>query len=259
MEDLSELARNELVANPPPPRELAGPALRAGRRIRRTRWLAGAGGAAALVMVAALVVPGLLTRPPQQPGARSARIAVIEVPATGPQVPATPAAALEALRYLLPSAQAGPYAGEWTGSDGFVVRTRLTTGLGTGQVTLNTTHHRAGLYAQTDPAGECAATVERGDGCSHVTLADGTKVVVLHLNGDCDATTTVTATRPDETSVTVFVPTCFTGEESGPAAPALLSEDEAVAIAVNPAFGWTMASSLVEDGAGHFPDLPGAP
>jgi hypothetical protein len=248
--DFQTLVRMELADEPPPPRDVIAPALRAGRRGRRQRW-AFVAGAVAVIALAAVAVPSLAPW-------RSWRLSMqagspVPVPVSGPPVLATPAGVLEALRYLLPAGQPGRYTG--TQDDTMIiVSTELTTDQGTGQVTLNVTH-RPGHYAMMRDADTCRGSGRFARDCTRVTMSDGAVLTLMHMEGNCDETIEASSLRPDDTEVTVFVASCL---RSSTPAPVVLTDAQAVAIAVNPVFGAHMASSLVDAGAKDFPDLPKA-
>ena len=247
MTDFQTLVRRELADAPPPPRDIAAAALRAGRGSRRRRW-AFASGAAAVVALAAVALPLLLPwaawRVAEQAGS------VRDVPVSGPLVPATPGGALEALRYLLPPGQPGRYSGEWSDARQFTVRIEHTTGERRGAVALNITH-QPGEYHLFVQADQCHGALPVSS-CVRTTLTDGTVVTLLHMNGNCDESTVVSVLRPADTQVTLSQSTCGGGG-------ALLTDGQAVAIAANPVFAWQMPTSLVDAGARDFADLPGAP
>jgi hypothetical protein len=247
MTDFQTLVRQELGDEPPPPRDIAAAALKAGRGARRRRW-AVASGAAAVLALAAIALPVLLPwsawRLADQAGAAR------DVPVSGPLVPATPAGALEALRYLLPPGQPGRYSGEWSDPRQFTVRTEQTTAHGPGTVALNITH-QPGEYDMFVRADPCHGALPVSS-CTRTTLADGTVVTLLHMTGNCDESTVVSVLRSTDTQVTLSQSTCG-------GAGALLSDAQAVAIAANPVFAWQMPTSLVDAGARDFGDLPGAP
>jgi hypothetical protein len=247
MTDFQTLVRQELADAPPPPSDIAAAALRAGRGARRRRWALGTGVAAA-VAVAALALPALLPwsawRLADQAGSTR------DVPVSGPLVPATPGGALEALRYLLPPGQPGPYSAEWSDARQFTVRADQATSAGRSTVSLNITH-QPGEYDTFAAADPCHGGLPVSS-CTRTTLADGTVVTLLHMNGNCDESTVVSVLRPTDTQVTLSQSICG-------GAAALLSDAQAVAIAANPVFAWRMPASLVDAGARDFPDLPGAP
>jgi hypothetical protein len=250
MTDFQTLVRQELADEPPPPRDIVGPAWRAGRRDRRRRHVV-AVGAAVLVAAALVAVPSL---PPVQAWrlgsqARATRV----VPASGPMVPATPAGVLEALRFLLPPGPDAPLSGSarWFGGDQFIV----TAVRGGREVTMNVSH-RDGLYSVFATADECKGLADVTSTCVRTRLADGSVITFEHVEGNCTETTTVSVLRPTDTRVTLFVPSCLA---STTPMPQMLTDAEAVAIAANPVFAWQMPDSLVTSGSRNFPDLPGTP
>jgi len=249
-EQFQTLVRQELSSDPAPPRDVVTAALRAGRRGRRRRWAA-ATGAVALLAAAIVALPSVVPwqawRLSSQAGA-----AVRVVPASGPMVPATPAGALEALRYLLPTGRLGPYTGQWDFENMFVVRAEYTTDRGTITVALNIMSNDNAVMGTE----ECPHTLFFTTSCVTTTLADHRVVTVMHVDGNCDEATVVRVTRPDRTEVVLFLSSCV---RSSVPAPVLLTDGEAVAIAVNPVFGLRMPASVVDAGARDFPDLPGGP
>jgi len=254
---VQQLAREEFTVNPPPPRDVVSGALRAGRRLRRWRRAIVGGG---LVLVGAFIAITTITRYADPLGVTAADVVIVPVPTSGAKVQATPAGVLEALSYLVPGTYVSPEAtyntierGNTDDVDMIIVSAKVTTARGSGQITVNITRN-PGVYAQTTTSGKCHRYY--AESCSYLNLDDGTKVVILHMDGNCDETTTVTATRPSDVEVTVFVPTCI---DSRTPAPQMLTAAEAVAIAANPALDMQMAASLVEAGAQHFPDLPETP
>jgi hypothetical protein len=251
MTDFQTLIRLELAGDPPPSRDVVAGALRAGRRGRtRRRWVF-ASGAAAIIAIAAVALSSLV---PWQAWRLSAQAGSVRVvPASGPLVPATPAAALVALRYLLPPGLSGPYLGRWEGNRQFWVVTE-TTDRGTGGEVRLTVSHIEGAYAA---AGDgCRGLAVPASSCVRTVLADRTVVTVAHVDRYCVGAMFVTVVRPSDTAVSLSVQGCL--RSSVPARP-LLTDAEGVAIAANPVFAWQMPASLVDSGAQSFPDLPEAP
>jgi hypothetical protein len=249
MTDFQTLAREELAATPPPARDVAVQALRAGRRDRRRRWALRTGAVALVIAIAAVVVPSLVPwqawRLSNQ--ARSIRV----VPASGPMVAATPGGALEALRYLLPPGQAGPYLADSSIPQQIVVRMRYSTDHGSGDIALNITNvDRTAVFISAPD--ECRGSGIFAASCVRTTLVDGSVLTIQHMSTNCEEATVVTVLRPADTNVTLFLSNCD-GQ------PVPLSDEEAVAIAVNPVFAWRMPASLVDAGARDFPDVSGAP
>jgi hypothetical protein len=243
------LARQELADNPAPPRDVVAGALRAGRRRLLRRRLAGAGGAVMVMIAAAVGVPALLDGGGSAAVTPVGSVAVQPVPGHGPPVPATPAGVLRVLAYLVPEVAYGHHSGMWIEGQ-VAVTTSLTTGLGEGELGLNVSFG-TGRYATLDTTGACDLYFTSS--CEYRNFDDGTKLQVLHIPGNCTEATTVTAMRPDDVSVTLFVSTCL---NSRTPAPAQLTTDQAIAIVMNPAFDRYLASSVVADGQAQFPDLP---
>src|SRR5262245_47546042 len=197
MESFAIQVRDELAAEPPPARDVVAGALRAGKAARRRRLAAAVAGAlTAVVLVAVAAVPAVvawLERP---------RLAVVTVPANGPEVPATPAAALEVLRVLMPGATFGAYDAFVFSSAQFSVDVEATTARGTGSLRLNITYW-PGRYAARCP------DLGTGISCRQWELSDRTRLEVFQDPDNCVNALMVSARRPDDTEVTLWVPTCL--------------------------------------------------
>jgi hypothetical protein len=244
MESFAIQVRDELAAEPPPPRDIVAGALKAGRTTRRARLAGAIVGAVTAVVLVVAAVPTALTWFKGPP-----RVAIVAVPANGPDVPATPAAALEVLRVLMPGASFGEYDAFVFSSDQFSVYVEATTARGKGSLRLNITYW-PGRYAARCP------DLGTGITCRQWELSDRTRMEIFQDPANCVNALMVSARRPDDTEVTLWVPTCL---DSMAPAPQLLTVDEALSIVANPALKTRMASSLVTAGAEHFPNLPGSP
>jgi hypothetical protein len=271
-EELRTLMRSELSAERPPPLgDLVGTAMRDGRRIRRIRRLGAFGAGTAVAGVVALAAtlsgpfgggaPGLQApaaapaSPPSAPPSLSAApflsaaptpsaAQTPEAPATatrvridsrarGPQLTATSAAMLELLTRLLPAGRTSNY-GVATGDD-LHVQVYLDRGRGPGMI-------RVSMGKGAPPPGYGS---------------DMAQLTVDHLADNCIQNTVVGAYRPDGTIVQVDVATCLAwdGKQNRPA-PAALTTEQAVKIAVDSRWGMTMEADLVASGAKRFPRLP---
>jgi len=242
MESFAVQVRDELAAEPPPARDVVAGALKAGKAARRRRVAGAVVGALAAVVLVVAAVPATVAwfqRP---------RIAVVTVPANGPEVPATPAGALEVLRVLMPGATFGEYDAFVFSSDQFSVYVEATTARGTGSLRLNISYW-PGRYAARCPNAGTGIT------CRQWELSDRTRLEIFQDPDNCVNALMVSARRPDDTEVTLWVPTCL---DSMAPAPQLLTADEALSIVANPALNTRMALSLVSSGAEHFPNVPGS-
>lgn len=274
-DELRALLRAELHAERPPPiGDVVGAAVRAGRRHRRQRRLGRVGLGAAVAGAVALVVvlvsdvgvaarPGVAlpagapaaatpgvgpgtsagplspetvpigpTAPTAAPHARTLTIHKGTQPSEGTRKKATAAAMLHLLTQLLPPGRTSRY-GVVPG-DGLRVQLSLDGGAGPGLVRV---------------------AVDRGTPVARA--ASGAVVLtVRHFPDDCARSTVVDADRPDGTLVRLDVSSCR--PDDGRPVPPALTTDEAVAVAVDPRWGVTMAATLVDDGAKRFPDVPAA-
>jgi hypothetical protein len=262
LNEFQRLVREELRVHQQPPVDgLVEGALRGGRRVRRVRRLAAVATGLCLAVLTVLVVRGTVASSanavadPSPSASSVAPPVIVPVPATGPKVTATMSGALEVLLKLLPPGKTDHYAGQMPEPHMIIIHLHLTTEKGTGMVVLNlsTNHYLLGAF---DPSGRCSPEPFELS-CSYRSLPDGTKIHISRVKGNCTESTVVFAERVDGTSATVFIPTCLYAFNHGvgPPAPQVLTEDQAVSIVANPALAWSMASSLVEAGAGHFPSL----
>jgi hypothetical protein len=266
-EELRKLLRSELSAERPPPLgDLVGTAVRDGRRIRRTRRFAAAGGGTAVLGVVALAMalsgtlraPAPRSVPPAQAGDVAASAPPVAVPgavppqarpgmatpplvdafrvkSSGKPAPATPEAMLVLLRELLPPGRTSAYA-KAAGGD-LHVQMFLDQGYGPGMVRVSVT----GLAAL-------------GQGPTRVGVP---KVSVERLPNNCIQALTVDASFPDGTDVRADVASClaWNGVRNTAAKPPL-TEGQASKLVSNPRWGLTMDANLVMVGARMFPDVP---
>ncbi|MGK4585915.1 hypothetical protein [Kitasatospora sp. HPMI-4] len=254
----STLSEELSDSDPPPLGDLVGAAIRHGRRARRIRTVgAVAGSAVALTAVAALVggLPGT-TATPTGPGAATASKGSAPAGAPPATVPATPAALLQAALNALPQGtKTEHYAGNpvdtadnQNPSAEFYVRTEK--GLGMVRVLLfDGTGDRRGCDTSTDRPGD-----QRTDQC--FTNARGEDVYLSHPgNGVQD--TSVVVLHSDGTGVQVSLGSRLEWNgATNPQGVTPLTDDQAVALAGDPALSLTMAPDFVTAANTHFAALP---
>ncbi|HEV7961479.1 MAG TPA: hypothetical protein VGP57_02970 [Actinoplanes sp.] len=260
-EELRKLLRSELGAERPPPLgDLVDTAVRDGRRIRRVRRFAVAGGGTAVAGVVALAVAlsGTLAAPAPRsapPPAQAGDVAppaasplpVFPEPATaqlgpvspvkpnGKPAPATPEAMLVLLRELLPPGRTSDYA-KAAGGD-LHVQMFLDQGSGPGMV-------RVSISGFPRPGGG-------------PTRLGRPKISVEKLPDNCIQSLTVDALFPDGTDVRADVASCLAWNGvTNTAATRPLTEGQASKLVANPGWGLTMDASLVLAGGTMFHDVP---
>ncbi|MGK4578886.1 hypothetical protein [Kitasatospora sp. HPMI-4] len=288
MDDFRQMLSGELSLEPTPPAlgGLVEEAARAGRRTRRLRrWTAVAGSVAAVAVLAglcgmvvnrepagrgapvALGVAGAAPATARPSGAATApgasptpavpadtvpKAGATGAPFSGPsespagaaggfKVPATPAGLLEQLLRLLPAGETGHYGGNPAEGE---VQTYLTTAAGTGMIRLS-------VYA-----GGRALTC---DGAAQQCLTDtsGRTVRIDHLADNCVQSTVVTADHGDGTGVQLDLGTCLAYQDGGNRPGVrVLTDEQAAAIAGNPALGPLLDRAVVQAGEARFPNLP---
>jgi hypothetical protein len=245
----SQLSEELATGNQPPLGDLVPAAIRAGRRAHRRRRAGTLSGSAAALATAAVLVAGWLQPAgPDVPVAAAAALPAAgsgtAAPAPG-TVPTSPAALLVTLLHALPAgSRTGNYAGQpAAGPAPTVAQTYLTGPAGTGMI-------RARVYAA-DPARACTPS----DGCSRDPR--GQAVRIEHVDGNCIQHTVVRVTRADGTEVELDLSTCLAwdGKANLPGVLAL-TEDQAVAVAGDPAFSLVTTPQADAAAARQFPRLP---
>ncbi|MFI5928311.1 hypothetical protein ACIA3K_20430 [Micromonospora sp. NPDC051543] len=284
MGDVRGRFRDELARHVPPPLgDLVEQSVVQGRRLRRRRRLAqlGAGGSALAVLLVIGLAAGPLTggadqggrsgkwdlgspggsvadptpSPAQSPGggllqgaAEAPTTATSPTPTTtvidtvrigagpdGPLLTTTPQGALELLMRLLPKGETS------------------------GQANLGSSGAGPGMpYVQ--------IFLDRGDGPGMVRLSvyqdhlggdpDPGTVELTEVPGNCVQDKMITVYHRDGLQIDVLISTClaWNGKGNSPA-PAVLSVDEAIAIAADPTWGTKLPADYVRSGAKRFPTL----
>ncbi|MET8627841.1 hypothetical protein ABZW30_29555 [Kitasatospora sp. NPDC004669] len=234
------------------------------RRIRRTRRIRAA--ALATPVIALAVAAATLLPASSQDTGLSA-----DGPASGPgpsSAPATGAPTADAagpadtrvattgpalLAVLLDALPPGEKAGDFAANSGDypTAQAYLTDARGTRQITVTLT----------TPYAERVCSSSGGDSSVRCFRdSRGQQVRISHIpsaGGSCTRTVTVTVAHPDGRDVEIEMFDCPTKEGgTRPPGTAALTEDQAVALAGNPAFSLQMDSRFVQAAADRFPDLP---
>ncbi|MDH6134532.1 hypothetical protein P3T37_003935 [Kitasatospora sp. MAA4] len=271
MKDFRSDLSDELSALAPPPLgDIVGAAASSGRRTRRIRAISAVvGSAVAMAGVAVLLggplstVGGSAVPVSAAAGPLGSAVASPSASATGtpsaaaqpaePQVPITGAALLSAVLPLLPPGATSHLAAntQLTDSRGqnpmTSVAIDVTTPAGTGMVRVF--------------AGKSTPTPGTGGGycpkSSCTTDASGQKVFVDHLADNCIEHTSVAVSRPDGTVVQVLSSSCLSWDgKSNAAGTVVLTDQQAIALATNPALTATMTPSQGAAAAAKYPSLP---
>ncbi|GAA2784536.1 hypothetical protein GCM10010441_06850 [Kitasatospora paracochleata] len=258
MKDFRSELSDELTAlNPPPLGDIVGSAMRSGRRTRRGRAIgAVTGSVVALTGIAVLLGGplGVAGRTPNQVGVAAATASSPVALAAGANptptaglVPTTGAALLSSLLRVLPQdAQTSGYAGEtaWVaGSNETVAQVYLTTPAGTGMIRV--------FLGSANPAMPCSAE----NSC--VRDQRGQQVRVIHHKDNCIQNTVVSVLHADGTEVMLDMASCLAWDGKGNKPGILaLTEEQAIAVAGDPAIGKLMTQAAGEAAAAQFPSLP---
>ncbi|MFI5528297.1 hypothetical protein ACIA8O_07005 [Kitasatospora sp. NPDC051853] len=232
----------------PPVGDLVGQALRQGRRVRRRRTLGAVAGSALAVAGVALLLGGPLR--PHVGGAAATEVVAAATPSPAPVVrqPTTGAALLSAVAALAPEGmRTGGYAAQTDGVDGAEgtgAQVYLTGPSGTGMIRV--------FIGTTEPVVSCfrTETCRRDD--------RGQQVTVDHMESNCVQDVVVTSRHHDGTVVQVSMGTClaWTPGQGNPTGVLALTEQQAVALAGDPALSvWMTADEGLKAAAAH-PDLP---
>jgi hypothetical protein len=233
-EELRSLLRDELSAERPPPLgDLVGSAVRDGRRIRRRRRFAVAGGGTAVagVLAVAVALGGPYGTAPA-PGP-DAGIVVAASPSPSQElqsrIPATPEAMLVLLRDLLPPGRTGDFA-KAAHSD-LQVQMSLDRGRGPAIIRISV----AG-YPSVPRTGKPTVTVES-------------------LPDNCTQAKVVRADWPGGMTVQADLATCRMTAAGSTTTPLALTDKEAKAVVSDPRWGDGMDPALVRAGEQDFPHV----
>lgn len=249
MKDFGKDLDEELSSlDAPPLGDLVGEAVRQGRRVRRRRAVGAVVGSALAVAGTALLLGGPLR--PHSGGAGPSAVVAADVPSPSPVVrqPVTGAALLAAVAGVVPDGlRTGGYAAQTDGVNGAQVtgaQVYLTGPAGTGMIRVFVT------------SGESEASCFTTESCRRDDR--GQQVVVDHMKGNCVQDVVVTSRHHDGTVVQVNVATCLAwteAEGNKPTAPAL-TEQQAIALAGDPALSVWMTAEEGLRAKAAYPDLP---
>ncbi|MFH8387371.1 hypothetical protein ACH4E7_41800 [Kitasatospora sp. NPDC018058] len=278
MDDFRTALSDELSGLAAPPLgDLVAAATRQGRRVRRKRAVAAAAAVVAVVTALLCGVPGtgraqLQAVAPDREGsvpsagARAPGTAASPAPAPAPgtAAPTTTATAAPTgrlvtttgpallavlLKTLPPTEKASHFAadsGEYPKAEA-----DLTDDRGTGRITVSLSPEAG------NPCDASAGSVNAPGRCFRDGHGQQVRISYGQVEGPCTQYVMVTVTHPDGTAVHISMPDCL-AKKGGthPPGTIALTEDQAVAIAGDPAFSLRMDSGFVQAAADQFHALP---